>query len=104
MITKAIIMNVFTEAYDEYIKRHNEIWPELKKTIKAHGASNYSIFLYRETGQLFAYLEIENEALWGELAQTQIMQKWWAFMAPLMKTHNNNQPITKELERVFYLK
>ncbi|MED7789304.1 L-rhamnose mutarotase [Francisella sp. 19X1-34] len=86
MIRKAIIMKVFPKAFDEYIKRHSEIWPELKNAIKAHGGQNYSIFLCRETSQLFGYIEVKNEVHWQEIAQTEIMQKWWKFMAPLMET------------------
>ena len=45
MIRTASIMYLFPEHYDEYAKRHDELWPEMKKELKAHGAHNYSIFL-----------------------------------------------------------
>ena len=38
---------------DEYIKRHNEIWPELSELLKKSGVSDYSIFLDEETNTLF---------------------------------------------------
>ena len=40
---------------EEYIKRHDEIWPELKKLLKDAGVSEYSIFLDEETNILFAF-------------------------------------------------
>lgn len=40
---------------EEYIKRHNEIWPELAELLRAEGICNYSIFLDEETNTLFAY-------------------------------------------------
>ena len=50
---------------DRYLQRHNPIWPELERVLKAHGVSNYSIFLERETGKLFGYAEIADEARWN---------------------------------------
>ncbi|MEX1045074.1 MAG: L-rhamnose mutarotase [Chthoniobacterales bacterium] len=58
---KAFVMSVNAGAEQEYEKRHNPIWPELKKVLKEHGVSNYSIFLHLETRQLFGYAEIESE-------------------------------------------
>ena len=49
---------------EEYEKRHNLLWPEMKEMIHAHGGHNYSIYLDRETHVLYGYIEIEDEALW----------------------------------------
>jgi L-rhamnose mutarotase len=75
----------------------------MEKELKAHGVHNYSIFLDKETGQLFAYLEVEDEERWGKMAETDICQKWWAYMEPLMETNPDNSPVSKELTNVFYL-
>lgn len=40
MIRTASIMYLFPEHYDEYAKRHDELWPEMKKELKAHGAQD----------------------------------------------------------------
>ena len=42
---------------EEYIKRHNEIWPELVKVLKDAGICNYTIWTDGET--LFGYYECE---------------------------------------------
>lgn len=44
---------------DEYKKRHDEIWPELKKTLSDAGISDYSIYLDEETGTLFGFRKRE---------------------------------------------
>jgi L-rhamnose mutarotase len=103
MIRKATIMFVNQDSYDEYKRRHDEIWPEMAAALKAHGAHNYSIFLDKETGKLFAYVEIEDEALWEHMAETDICKKWWAYMEPLMKTNADNSPVSINLDEVFYL-
>ncbi|WP_298785313.1 L-rhamnose mutarotase [uncultured Marinococcus sp.] len=99
----ALIMYVYPEKIEEYIEKHEQLWPEMKEALKQHGAVNYSIFLERETSRLFAYLEIENEERWQQMASTPINQKWWKAMAPLMETNEDNSPVTTPLEEVFHL-
>lgn len=98
---KAFVMQVYEQYYDEYEKRHNEIWSELKQAIFEHGAKSYSIFLLKETGQLFGYLEIEDEAQWDALANTAICRKWWDYMAPIMEVNADNSPRSIDLQCVF---
>ena len=87
----------------EYKKRHNEIWPELKKLLKDAGVSEYSIFLDEETNILFAFQKVSGEGGSQDLGQTGIVQKWWAFMADIMKTNPDNSPVSIPLEEVFYM-
>lgn len=103
MIRKAFKMQVFPENVEEYIKRHNPIWEELKLVLKDHGVQNYSIFLDEETHYLYAYVELESEKKWGEIAETSVCKEWWKFMDQLMKTNADASPISKELNEVFHL-
>lgn len=103
MIRKASIMFVYKDKFEEYKRRHDEIWPEMVEELKAHGAHNYSIFLEKETGKLFAYLEIEDEDKWNKMAETDICKKWWEYMAPLMKTNPDRSPVSVTLNELFYL-
>lgn len=103
MIRKAFVMEVYPDKHEEYEKRHNEIWPEMVEALHQHGASNYSIFLEKETNQLFGYVEIENEEMWNKLSTTEINQKWWSFMKPVMKTNEDNSPVSKDLKQVFHM-
>jgi L-rhamnose mutarotase len=88
---------------EEYIKRHDEIWPELKKLLKGAGVSEYSIFLDEETNTLFAFQKVGSEGGSQNLGQTEIVKKWWAFMADIMKTNPDNSPVTVALKEVFYM-
>jgi len=87
----------------EYQRRHNPIWSELKAVLKQHGVHNYSIFLNAGSDDLFAYVEIESEERWQEIARTDECHRWWAYMKDLMLTNTDNSPMSVELEEVFHL-
>jgi L-rhamnose mutarotase len=103
MLRKAFVMTLKPGCEAEYEKRHNPIWPELEKVLQAHGVTNYSIFLNRETGQLFAYTEIESEARWQAIAQTPVCRRWWAYMKELMLTNPDDSPAAVDLKEVFHI-
>lgn len=87
----------------EYEKRHDEIWPELKTLLKDAGVSEYSIFLDEETNILFAFQKVSGEGGSQDLGQTEIVQKWWAYMKDVMKSNPDNSPVSVALEEVFYM-
>lgn len=103
MIRKAFLMSVQQGQEAEYRRRHDEIWPQLAATLKEHGAHNYSIFLFPQTDQLFAYVEIESEARWNAVADTAICKQWWAYMKEIMPSNPDNSPVSHELVEVFHL-
>ena len=86
-----------------YKKRHNELWPALKQLLKDNGVSEYSIFFDEETNILFAFQKISGEGGSQDLANNEIVKKWWDFMADIMEVHPDNSPISIPLEEVFYM-
>ena len=103
MIRKAFVMGVNAGSEPEYERRHSPIWPELEAVLKQHGAHNYSIFLLPDTRQLFAYVEIEDEARWAAIARTAACQKWWARMRDVMPSNPDGSPAAQDLREVFHL-
>jgi L-rhamnose mutarotase len=87
----------------EYQRRHDAIWPELAKELRAAGVSDYSIFFDRETLTLFAVQKLDENNTAGNLPNSSIVRKWWDFMAPLMEVQPDNAPVTRPLEEVFHL-
>jgi L-rhamnose mutarotase len=103
MIRKAFVMSVNPGREEEYERRHRPVWKELEEVLQSHGVHSYSIFLHPETRQLFAYAEIENEARWDAIAQTDVCQKWWVFMQDLMPVKPDFSPQSTPLHEVFHL-
>lgn len=89
---------------EEYIRRHNEIWPEVVDLLKKAGVGEYSIFLDEQTHALFAVQTIGSDEGSQSLGHQVIIQKWWDYMADIMEVNFDNSPITEALEEVFYLK
>ena len=87
----------------EYRRRHDEIWPELVSLLKSAGIADYSIFFHEESNSLFAVLRRATDHTMNNLPLDPIMQRWWAYMADIMATDDNNEPLVEPLERVFYL-
>lgn len=103
MIRKGFVMKVYPDKHEEYEERHNKIWPEMVEELRKHGVINYSIFLQKETNQLFGYLEIESEEKWSKMPTTEINQKWWSFMEPVMETNADKSPVSIDIKEVFHL-
>lgn len=87
----------------EYLKRHDELWPDLEKLLKDTGISDYSIFLDKESNFLFGVLKADNPSLLDNLPAQPVMQRWWAYMRDIMESNPDNSPVSVPLQEVFYL-
>ena len=87
----------------EYEKRHNAIWPELKALLKETGVYDYSIFWDKDTNILFAVQKVNGDSGSQDLGSNPIVQRWWAYMADIMKTNPDNSPVSIPLPELFYM-
>ena len=89
---------------EEYIRRHEEIWPELSALLKEAGISNYSI--WNVGNDLFGYYECEKGIEYAARMQAEspIVDKWNEYMKDVMimplDPETGAQP---KLQQVFYL-
>lgn len=89
---------------EEYIKRHNEIWPELVDLLKQAGIQNYSIWNVGD--ELFGYYECQKGIEFSSKTQAEspVVTKWNEYMKDVMvmdiDSETGAQPL---LQEVFYL-
>ncbi len=102
MIRKAFVMRVHPGREEEYVRRHNPIWPELEAEIRAHGVRNYSIFHDPETNQLYGYLEAESEEQLARMGTTEVARRWAEYMQDVMPGTAGG-PESHPLVEVFHL-
>ena len=88
---------------EEYEKRHNAIWPEMKKLLEDNGVCDYYIFLDKETNILFAVQRNSGQGGSQDLGSTEIVKKWWAYMADIMETNDDNSPVSLSLDLLFHM-
>ena len=103
MEQKAFKMKLKPGFADEYKKRHNAIWPELKKAITESGVYDYSIFLDEESLTLFAVQKVRDGGNPDAQKEMQIVRKWWDMMADIMDVNPDNSPVCTELRQMFHM-
>ncbi|HYH56911.1 MAG TPA: L-rhamnose mutarotase [Anseongella sp.] len=88
---------------EEYKRRHETVWPELKALLKENGISDYTIFLDEASNTLFAVQVRSSDRSSQALGADPLMQKWWAYMADISVTNPDNSPVSTPLEEVFHM-
>lgn len=89
---------------DEYVKRHNEIWPDMVDVLKEAAIKNYSI--WNSGLDLFGYYECEKGVDYANKIQSEseIVKRWDEYMKDILIMEKD--PITKaqpQLKKVFEL-
>ncbi|MCL2187315.1 MAG: L-rhamnose mutarotase [Defluviitaleaceae bacterium] len=86
----------------EYIKRHDEIWPEMTEALNEAGVHNYTIWCVGD--ELFGYYEAEKGRQFAADTQaaSEVVAKWKVHMKDLMEMETDEQGRPKTLEQVFY--
>lgn len=90
---------------EEYKRRHDEIWQEMKDLLKSAGICNYSIWNMGD--ELFGYYECEKGIAYAAKVQAEspIVAKWNEYMKDVMEMDTDPetgaQPLLREM---FYLK
>lgn len=89
----------------EYVRRHDEIWPEMKELLKAAGIRNYSIWCVGD--ELFGYYECEKGIRYAASVQAEspVVARWDEYIKDVLVMEKD--PVTGAqplLEQVFYLK
>jgi len=99
------LLKVKTDRLDEYKRRHESVWPEMREALRETGWRNYSLFL-RADGLLVGYLETDDfpAALQG-MALRDVNERWQREMAPFFEALDGRRPDEGmlRLEEIFHL-
>ena len=69
---------------DEYIARHNNIWPEMKEVLADAGIRNYTIWNVGD--EVFGYYECDSvETAARVQAESAVVDRWNVYMKDVMK-------------------
>ena len=98
----AFKMYLKPNSIDEYKKRHDKIWPELKALLKESQIASYNIYHDPETNCLFAFQYAKGKGS-QSLGENTIVKKWWSYMSDLMSTYPDSSQIVCAFTVVFRL-
>ena len=101
MIRKAFVMTLKPGCRDEYERRHNPVWPEMREVLKGHGVRNYSIF--RHGNEVFGYFESHDlEAAGAYMSRQEVNDRWQDAMAELLEERvpDEGPPALEEIFRL----
>jgi L-rhamnose mutarotase len=99
-------LQIRKERMAEYIKRHTDVWPEMKQALRETGWTNYSIYIDPSDGLLIGYLETPDlQAAKAGMASREVNTRWQAEMAPFFESLNGVAPDEGflRLQEIFYL-
>jgi L-rhamnose mutarotase len=101
----ARVIRLRPEDEAEYIRYHEDVWPEVLRTIADCGIRNYSIFL--RDGLLFAYFEYHGDdfaADMSKMAACADTQRWWSVIDPMQEPLDGVAPGERwsDLREVFH--
>ena len=89
----AQIIDLKPECYEEYVRIHAAVWPEVLATIRACRIRNYSIF--HRDGRLFAYFEYHGDDFAADMARMAADPKtreWWEITMPMQTPLETRAP------------
>ena len=82
-------MHVKEGQEEEYIRRHEEVWPEALEDMKRVGIHKMSIFM--KDRELFLYMEVEDYAKAIKmLGESPDSVRWEEYMAPIMQDESGD--------------
>jgi L-rhamnose mutarotase len=101
--TFAFKMTIRPGMEEEYKRRHDDLWPELRALLENSGISEYYIFLDRDTSTLFAFQKVSGKGNSQELGNHPVVQKWWKYMSDISISNPDHSPVSVPLEEMFKL-
>ena len=96
-------MRILPGQEDEYVRRHEAVWPEMLAALTAAGCANYSVYL--RGSDLFGYMEVDDfDRFRAAMDASPVNAMWQADMTGLIDPLVD--PATgfhQRLEEVFHL-
>lgn len=91
------------EYLNDYVKMHNDPWPEIMEEHRKAGIKNYSIF--QNGNQFFYCFECDDvEKAFDYIAKSDVCNRWNTITSKMVKGSFNEAEPIKPMREVFFLK
>ena len=98
MYSIGLAMTLRPEAYAEYKKAHDELWPEIADSMSDN---NVSMAIYRFGENLIIHAVAPTEEDWNKSRDVPILEKWFEYMSTLLQTNDEGEIIFEDLPEAF---
>jgi L-rhamnose mutarotase len=93
-----LILKLRPGCYEEYKKRHDELWPEMAEAMKSFGINSA---IYRHEDLLFVHEQASSEESFRKLGAHPVTPRWNKHMAEVLQTDENGEIISIPLPLAF---
>lgn len=81
------VIRLRPERRDEYLRLHEQVWPEVEQALRRANVRNYTIFLHGDL--LFGYYEYvgtDHDADQARIAADPATKRWWELTDPCQES------------------
>lgn len=100
--TVAFTLRLVPGARDEYKRRHDAIWPEMRAMLHAAGILRYEIYLHEPSNLLFAHIERRTDHAMDRIPGDPVSKRWQKHMEGLIE-QVDGRPVRDVLPLMFRL-
>lgn len=93
-----LVLRLRPGCYEEYKKRHDELWPEMVEAMTSFGISSV---IYRYKDYLFVHEQAVSEESFRKMGAHPITPRWNKYMAEILETTECGEIQVKELPLAF---
>lgn len=93
-----LVLKLRPGCYDEYKKRHDELWPEMHVALNSFGIS---MVIYRHDDLLFIHEQAPSEESFKKMAAHPVTPRWNKNMSEVLQTHEHGELIFISLPLTF---
>jgi L-rhamnose mutarotase len=101
MTRRAFTLRLKPGAMEEYVRQHDDIWPELVAEMRQQGLAELTIF--ERDGMLVVYCEGSDYEAMDRLWASDVHDRWAKVMAPLIDVNEDNMVDAVPLREIWHL-
>lgn len=86
----------------EYQRRHDDLWPDMRRALLDAGLLHYEIYLEPQSLLLFIFMVRRSDHSMGDLQRNPVWRRWQHHMADIL-VQDNGLPLRVPLQRMFWM-
>lgn len=98
VISIGLALTLRPNCYEEYKRRHDELWPEAGEIMRTNGLS---MVIYHFGDHLFIHETAPSHGAFDRVSKHPVNARWNTYMAEVLETDQAGKPIHQELPLSF---